>query len=229
MCGKNTVKIIVWQGQVGSPPRVREKPNSLWAGAGKGGITPACAGKTSLAIRSKSSGWDHPRVCGKNQSVTLSHSTFAGSPPRVREKQSCIHNLDRYHGITPACAGKTNCFDSSAVQLGDHPRVCGKNWSRVCIRYRRRGSPPRVREKLVSGNKRLECYRITPACAGKTNRTPSHLRAVEDHPRVCGKNSKSSNRQSSMAGSPPRVREKLINTKIIRLYPRITPACAGKT
>ena len=87
MCGKNTVKIIVWQGQVGSPPRVREKPNSLWAGAGKGGITPACAGKTSLAIRSKSSGWDHPRVCGKNQSVTLSLSTFAGSPP--------------------ACAGKT--------------------------------------------------------------------------------------------------------------------------
>ena len=147
----------------------------------------------------------------------------------MREKQSCIHNLDRYHGITPACAGKTNCFDSSAVQLGDHPRVCGKNWSRVCIRYRRRGSPPRVREKLVSGNKRLECYRITPACAGKTNRTPSHLRAVEDHPRVCGKNSKSSNRQSSMAGSPPRVREKLNVVFITNDYHGITPACAGKT
>ena len=107
--------------------------------------------------------------------------------------------------------------------------MCGKNWSRVCIRYRRRGSPPRVREKLVSGNKRLECYRITPACAGKTNRTPSHLRAVEDHPRVCGKNSKSSNRQSSMAGSPPRVREKLNVVFITNDYHGITPACAGKT
>ena len=127
MCGKNTVKIIVWQGQVGSPPRVREKPNSLWAGAGKGGITPACAGKTSLAIRSKSSGWDHPRVCGKNQSVTLSLSTFAGSPPRVREKllkQSVLYLLLR---ITPACAGKTRVREQAARVLQDHPRVCGKN------------------------------------------------------------------------------------------------------
>ena len=147
----------------------------------------------------------------------------------MREKQSCIHNLDRYHGITPACAGKTNCFDSSAVQLGDHPRVCGKNWSRVCIRYRRRGSPPRVREKLVSGNKRLECYRITPACAGKTNRTPSHLRAVEDHPRVCGKNLWVSTQPRSLLGSPPRVREKLLKQITLQALDGITPACAGKT
>ena len=147
----------------------------------------------------------------------------------MREKQSCIHNLDRYHGITPACAGKTNCFDSSAVQLGDHPRVCGKNWSRVCIRYRRRGSPPRVREKLVSGNKRLECYRITPACAGKTNRTPSHLRAVEDHPRVCGKNQTFRRFVDLDSGSPPRVREKRKVWGLEMQFFGITPACAGKT
>ena len=30
-------------------------------------------------------------------------------------------------GITPACAGKTVSWNSWAVYLQDHPRVCGKD------------------------------------------------------------------------------------------------------
>ena len=51
----------------------------------------------------------------------------------------------------------------------DHPRVCGKNNKALADNLVKTGSPPRVREKLNFGFKKLcECG-ITPACAGKTN------------------------------------------------------------
>ena len=49
---------------------------------------------------------------------------------------------------------------------------------------------------------------ITPACAGKTLALVPLLQKSQDHPRVCGKNDKMESLESSMLGSPPRVREK---------------------
>ena len=53
--------------------------------------------------------------------------------------------------------------------------------------------------------------------------------AVEDHPRVCGKNKVAVTTTDRSLGSPPRVREKLTIIDPLEAGAGITPACAGKT
>ena len=71
------------------------------------GITPACAGKTLIQIRSYQLARDHPRVCGENVFTVAAGSSVMGSPPRVRGKRRVLVDFDEPAGITPACAGKT--------------------------------------------------------------------------------------------------------------------------
>ena len=111
----------------------------------------------------------------------------------------------------------------------DHPRVCGKNFFAFTIALKVRGSPPRVREKLIIFHPRFKFFGITPACAGKTLTSPLHWVNVWDHPRVCGKNLSDLEGTFINQGSPPRVREKPISTPCPFQTCRITPACAGKT
>ena len=91
------------------------------------------------------------------------------------------------------------------------------------------GSPPRVRGKLLNPLLFNHSTRITPACAGKTGRVSSQYINPKDHPRVCGENLFLEVRIKSQAGSPPRVRGKLIGGVLKKKSIRITPACAGKT
>ena len=46
VCGKNHFLSLFFYFTEGSPPRVREKLESIGKAAGSIGITPACAGKT---------------------------------------------------------------------------------------------------------------------------------------------------------------------------------------
>ena len=46
MCGKDLVSIVAPALIVGSPPRVRERPDWAQGLVEEAGITPACAGKT---------------------------------------------------------------------------------------------------------------------------------------------------------------------------------------
>ena len=131
--------------------------------------------------------------------------------------------------ITPAGAGKTvpccRCSDSSQ----DHPRRCGENF--ICFRgfQNASGSPPQVRGKpkpsVVGGLLR----RITPAGAGKTHEAYSCDIQEPDHPRRCGENSQVLIYPSSVLGSPPQVRGKLLEELQRRIPVGITPAGAGKT
>ena len=71
-------------------------------------ITPACAGKTRCGCIWYKLLEDHPRVCGKNNSLDIDNDMQLGSPPRVREKLENFMGRYRGFGITPACAGKTD-------------------------------------------------------------------------------------------------------------------------
>ena len=66
-----------------------------------------------------------------------------------------------------------------------------------------------MREKHYYDDKAIQGFRITPACAGKTN----------------GWECIAENKE----GSPPRVREKQDPVETNTGASRITPACAGKT
>ena len=147
----------------------------------------------------------------------------------MREKRNGLQLNAISHGITPACAGKTNITLGFTIITWDHPRVCGKNALRGLKFPRELGSPPRVREKRFKNYSRDPRPRITPACAGKTIDEAHHAISDGDHPRVCGKNSVSGLPSNIMAGSPPRVREKLTFLASFVFAFGITPACAGKT
>ena len=70
---------------------------------------------------------------------------------------------------------------------------------------------------------------ITPAHAGKTLSIRHPAGAGRDHPRACGENCHRVNFRFPLAGSPPRMRGKRVNSSHTSVSPRITPAHAGKT
>ena len=173
------------------------------------GITPACAGKRISPCVASVSIWDHPRVCGEKINWYNLTGLVLGSPPRVRGKAFDAGKLIPFYGITPACAGKSLICGFLLPRSGDHPRVCG--------------------EKLRLLPVLLPAVGITPACAGKSSRVRLRCRCTWDHPRVCGEKHLSALRTSSMTGSPPRVRGKVVCHACVRGYLGITPACAGKS
>ena len=148
-------------------------------------------------------------MCGKNRYILCSSTKTLGSPPRVREKlvRCLVHIVD--DRITPACAGKTVSTRLLVCMHQDHPRMCGKNVPGDISKTPEEGSPPRVREKLISSNSSSRNTRITPACAGKTDYVVVLFGLI--------------------LGSPPHVREKLGGSHVLSQNQRITPACAGKT
>ena len=107
--------------------------------------------------------------------------------------------------------------------------MCGKNYNLKSKHKIKRGSPPRVREKLFGLCPVSVICGITPACAGKTYRKELVKWTTQDHPRVCGKNVWLGQFVVLNLGSPPRVREKPVFKNGVGRSTGITPACAGKT
>ena len=208
MCGENELQDMVGLIIVGSPPRVRGKLTERTAKLSALRITPACAGKTGFLVVAAHGSKDHPRVCGENQPQLNSSFQALGSPPRVRGKLDYELTDEETEGITPACAGKTTQPIRDVREKQDHPRVCGENIKLTTSGKSARGSPPRVRGKRWQNGVKSRHCRITPACAGKTQRRRGTKGCNRDHPRVCGENRGGRCGLCGLLGSPPRVRGK---------------------
>ena len=107
LCGE---KVLVMMRKLlgsGSPPPMRGKGCYHGGLHFFAGITPAYAGKSSCDWFSRSSCWDHPRLCGEKNHPTLSIIWLWGSPPPMRGKGSDEQERQQLIGITPAYAGKS--------------------------------------------------------------------------------------------------------------------------
>ena len=127
VCGENVKWYFVTHKTIGSPPRVRGKLVIAIYTHSYGRITPACAGKTNIALGENIDAEDHPRVCGENLAPSPIDYAIRGSPPRVRGKRGQHLSCDFLCRITPACAGKTSGTWRPGLSARDHPRVCGEN------------------------------------------------------------------------------------------------------
>ena len=132
------------------------------------------------------------------------------------------------HGITPACAGKSDPCNRSGAHRRDHPRMCGEKnqnleWADSVL-----GSPPRVQGKATVFPQQPKAGGITPAHAGKNPKIMCYYYAAGDHPRVCGEKCSCIAFVRQLPGSPPRMRGKGIPCSRGKAADRITPACAGK-
>ena len=197
--------------------------------SGTHGITPARAGKTPALRLVNGKGGDHPRACGKDEETYTTKGGKLGSPPRVRERRLTFVLWRSYSRITPARAGKTFLLVDKSCGAKDHPRACGKDCGKSSRDLGIRGSPPRVRERLIFKSLAGTAIRITPARAGKTRGEYRVAIQNEDHPRACGKDEEIDEEFFAELGSPPRVRERRQPPQPHAQQKRITPARAGKT
>ena len=168
-------------------------------------------------------------MCGEKTGLSSRISPCGGSPPRVRGKVATLTFFRLFSGITPACAGKSKFKNIFFHGCKDHPRVCGEKGVAVLTPLLYRGSPPRVRGKGCVYKLTVLATRITPACAGKSDRIAGGFYLLEDHPRVCGEKLYPFRFFLTHPGSPPRVRGKVLAYLSGDYIPGITPACAGKS
>ena len=172
---------------------------------------------------------DHPRVCGEKTRQSKKVKRIWGSPPRMRGKGSELRRLHAERGITPAYAGKSFvCCPRLLFDL-DHPRMCGEKLFDLTAKVTDKGSPPRVRGKVILCGQDEVAVGITPACAGKRTRPRRWVRPPRDHPRACGEKPLHFFIQVSGPGSPPRMRGKAAGVFVLCPVCRITPAHAGKS
>ena len=113
-CGENQSLLLIHEHRVGSPPRMRGKPELSRQHRRKGRITPADAGKTVFGTDRRTAAEDHPRGCGENYVHFASCFTRPGSPPRMRGKRRQNGKSASSPGITPADAGKTKIFSAGS-------------------------------------------------------------------------------------------------------------------
>ena len=90
------------------------------------------------------------------------------------------------------------------------------------------GSPPHTRGKDPPRRSATSYVGITPAYAGKSDKSFFASFSSGDHPRIRGEKRLTSAAISPWRGSPPHTRGKDVNGGIDTLYIRITPAYAGK-
>ena len=91
-----------------------------------------------------------------------------------------------------------------------------------------KGSPPRMRGKVLVDGGKYKDARITPAHAGKRSLRSTQANSFRDHPRACGEKLQLCGRSRFCRGSPPRTRGKDLQEALRLIKQRITPAHAGK-
>ena len=207
---------------------MRGKGEHLAACVGRQGITPAHAGKRALHPSSRSRRRDHPRACGEKSGLLLRAAQKGGSPPRMRGKDRVVNRASVRLGITPAHAGKSTRKPARPRFPGDHPRACGEKVPLDGVTVTGKGSPPRMRGKVLREVKMVSQYGITPAHAGKSPCAIPGSGRPRDHPRACGEKNRKLRKRRKNTGSPPRMRGKGHAGESVEHRGGITPAHAGK-
>ena len=167
LCGEKASANVPVTCPTGSPPPMRGKVRLKKFCLLLRRITPAYAGKSSVATLQACHSWDHPRLCGEKCILCKYTKVFLGSPPPMRGKAINASKKKTIVRITPAYAGKRNTSLLAKAILQDHPRLCGEKTVSTCPRLADTGSPPPMRGKGPHRAAFQRSSRITPAYAGK--------------------------------------------------------------
>ena len=152
----------------GSSPLTRGKLERLKAGAQRGGLIPAHAGKTQPEPGCEIALGAHPRSRGENSRQAPIRSAKVGSSPLTRGKLAVVLGSAHRRGLIPAHAGKTPQAPELSGSGAAHPRSRGENEWTQRRTWRTRGSSPLTRGKHISYSCYLGVRGLIPAHAGKT-------------------------------------------------------------
>ena len=213
----------------GSSPRMRGARTIPMAARAPPGIIPAYAGSTCRTRAHRRQRMDHPRVCGEHPVPQRLRRVDDGSSPRMRGAPRNISPRRRRRGIIPAYAGSTNPHLCSRDVWRDHPRVCGEHYYESPKETGREGSSPRMRGAPRDAPVASDAVGIIPAYAGSTLGFTFELKPTGDHPRVCGEHWGTTDNDSRITGSSPRMRGVPVQQLDARRGDGIIPAYAGST
>ena len=153
----------------GSPPLARGTGVGICAKCLRGGITPACAGNSTLLSFRARQNEDHPRLRGEQDFDGPAGVYKVGSPPLARGTVRAGYARAVQHGITPACAGNSPHAQRRPYQCRDHPRLRGEQVANTVAIVIELGSPPLARGTVANRAAEHNINGITPACAGNRN------------------------------------------------------------
>ena len=193
------------------------------------GIIPAYAGNTCRAFGFRSILWDHPRICGEHGSFDLTGVAGTGSSPHMRGTRRGEHVGQHRQGIIPAYAGNTYTAYKTAIEAGDHPRICGEHFDHKGETLQAQGSSPHMRGTLPCCVRAPVARGIIPAYAGNTILKKRWNSSVLDHPRICGEHITPVGFRPVRLGSSPHMRGTHGRRGRRRVRPGIIPAYAGNT
>ena len=169
VCGEQPPRRLKNASSAGSSPRVRGTVGAEIGQVARCRFIPACAGNSTLGCEVHWATPVHPRVCGEQIDPLQETYREYGSSPRVRGTVFDPYAFRGQFRFIPACAGNRYTvrarFRGSAV----HPRVCGEQSTVRAQECCWRGSSPRVRGTVLTGEDESVLRRFIPACAG--NRT----------------------------------------------------------
>ena len=166
---------------------------------------------------------------GENRLLRFVRTRSLGSSPHARGKLSDYLFLFNANGLIPACAGKTYVAKHLARAVWAHPRMRGENLQGDKNYIGGWGSSPHARGKPVSKPPACACFRLIPACAGKTGHHRAATQPAGAHPRMRGENNLCVTTIFIIGGSSPHARGKLVGVARPRHAVGLIPACAGKT
>ena len=105
-------------------------------------------------------------MCGEYLWLASPFRPPLGSSLRVRGVLSISCDIENECRVIPACAGSIPSVLFGWPLGKGHPCVCGEYESVCAAVYRAGGSSLRVRGVLNLTQKRMQGYRVIPACAG---------------------------------------------------------------
>ena len=151
-----------------------------------------------------------------------------GSPPHTRGRCSSTDHTPRPGRFTPAYAGKIRADSLLAEIKKVHPRIRGEDLEVPRGNGKSTGSPPHTRGRFHKNTWLPSKCRFTPAYAGKISGSTCQSCQVWVHPRIRGEDIVKIPNYSTVPGSPPHTRGRLLCADGELSADGFTPAYAGK-
>ena len=167
--GEDTVKRKIVRRHKETPPLARGRRCRVDEAVKRLRNTPACAGKTLIAVMDRLSCGKHPRLRGEDLQFSFAVTHLRETPPLARGRRILQILVSKPLRNTPACAGKTRRIWFAWECTEKHPRLRGEDGLLSNKPAGILGNTPACAGKTISINDLREAFqRNTPACAGKT-------------------------------------------------------------
>ena len=192
-------------------------------------FSPACAGNTRESAWRTAPAPVQPRMRGEHLCTSCLRSETIGSAPHARgTRQSQRPGFPRRR-FSPACAGNTERCKVALMNGPVQPRMRGEHFSPNLGYSASAGSAPHARGTQLSGARRQNRFRFSPACAGNTRPRAFQHDLCPVQPRMRGEHAFSKKEWDDRGGSAPHARGTQCGEDLDYVRRRFSPACAGNT